>query len=95
MGLSLDDQNQWWVWGLFAIFVIIAIVIYDELFGSHNYQSEGAWIEAVFIRNFGASWIATSLNWGLYVGFVFGAVYGILAMGLHGIALLLLAALVE
>lgn len=61
VGLSLDSHSWWWVWGLFVV-IIIVLFVYDELFGSHNYRSEAAWAEAVITRNFGASWITTSLN---------------------------------
>ena len=95
VGLSLDNHNGWWVWGLFVVLVIITVFVYDEMFGSHNYNSTAAWTEAVLVRNFGASWITTSLNWGMFVGFTYGVGFGLLAMLLNGFALFILAVLFE
>ena len=93
IGLSLDNYNPWWVWGLFAgglVLFIIAWIVFSILDPDYGSQVTGA--EKYLVSRLGSSWSATSINWGLYFGFVYAWYWGLLAMILHaiGIGVLLL-----
>jgi len=88
----MDNYNPWGVWGLFVLAVLIVFVVYLAWF-----EAEGRYAvtdlrraQAYVTRRFGASWVATSLNWGLFIGFTAGLGWGILATVVHGFILFLI-----
>jgi hypothetical protein len=92
----MDNYNPWAIWILFGIIVMLVILVYALVWGKEgNYRSEARAAEAYFFRRFGASWIATSLNWGLYIGFTAGLVWGILVIPVHAGLMVLLMTLLE
>ncbi len=91
VGLAMDNYNPWAIWILFGIGVMLAILVYAVVWGKEgNYRSEVQAAEAYFFRRVGASWVATSLNWGLYVGFTVGILWGVLVIPIHAILMLVL-----
>jgi hypothetical protein len=92
VGLAIDNYNPWGVWGLFALAVFIVFVVYLVLFEAEgrNATSDLRRAQAAFTRRLGASWVATSLNWGLFVGFTAGLGWGILVTVIHGVIMFLI-----
>lgn len=91
VGLAFDGYNPWWVWGLFALLFVICLLILGFLVlieaGDFDLarRTQG-WL----VRHLGASWLVTSLDWGLYFGFTSGPIWGVVALIGHGVLMLLL-----
>ena len=91
VGLAMDNYNPWAIWVLFGIIVMLAVLVYALVWGEErNFRSEIQAAEAYFFRRVGASWVATSLNWGLYVGFTAGVLWGILVIPVHAVLMIVL-----
>jgi hypothetical protein len=75
---------------LLVIFVIVRMFA-EEI----GYYDEVEAAEAYFVRRFGASWVTTSLDWGLYFGFTAGLFIGIIAIFIHAILMLAVVALLK
>nr|MDO8099998.1 hypothetical protein [Candidatus Njordarchaeota archaeon] len=86
VGLALDNYNAWTVLVLFIVIVIVVILVYILIFAPS---------EAYLIRRFGASWVATSLNWGLYVGLTVDPFWGVFIIPIHAILMWLLIGLLQ
>ena len=94
VGLSLDGYGFWWLVGLFTPTVIILLALFAILFLIEADESDvRKRAEGWLVRHLGASWVATSLNWGLYFGFTAGAVWGFAALVIHGFLMFILVAL--
>ena len=92
----MDNYNPWAIWILFGIVVMLTILVYALVWGKEGgHQSEAGAAYAYFSRRLGASWVATSLNWGLFVGFTVGLGWGVLAVIVHAGLMLLLIALLR
>ena|SRR5207249_6352889 len=65
VGLALDNYNSLDIWvPMFFIFAIIFVIfVYHVMFPGRETESQK--IQSHWVRRFGASWIATSLNRGL------------------------------
>jgi len=70
VGLALDNYNSLDIWALFFFAIIFVIFVYNIIYSKR--ETEFQKMQSRWVRGFGASWIATSLNWGLYVGFTEG-----------------------
>ena len=91
VGLGIDGYDFWWIVGLFTTFgfiflVLLVLLILLELDERDITRRAEGW----FVRHLGASWVATSFNWGLYFGFTAGVIWGLVAMIAHGFLMLLL-----
>ena len=91
VGLGIDGYDFWWLVGSFTFFGIIFIILFGILFLIEiDEQDIAKRAETWFVRHLGASWVATSFNWGLYFGFTAGPLWGFAALIGHGFFIFLL-----
>lgn len=85
VGLSIDTGNPLLVGGTGLILLIIIGIIGLILFEN----------ESELARKAGASWLTSSLSWGLYFGFIDGFVWGVVAFFGHLFGLLVLVIILD
>jgi hypothetical protein len=91
VGLAMDNYDLLTILILILVIIFLVILVYRRVFAPESgYYSEVEEAEAYFFRRFGASWVTTSLNWGLYFGFTAGLFWGILAIFIHAILMLVI-----